>query len=106
MESVPTALRLVAVVALVAANGIFPAAEFAIVAVRRTRLIPLAEGGSKTARFVHAPPKIPTHISPPHNWGSQWPASAWAGSGACGRRPSRAIPARVACARRVGMPTP
>lgn len=45
-------MRLAAVVALVAANGMFVAAEFAIVAVRRTRLLPLAEGGSTTARLV------------------------------------------------------
>jgi putative hemolysin len=41
-----------AVVALVAANGMFVAAEFAIVSVRRTRLLPLAEAGSNAARLV------------------------------------------------------
>jgi CBS domain containing-hemolysin-like protein len=46
------ALRLAAVLALVAVNGMFVAAEFAIVSVRRTRLVPLAEGGSRTARLV------------------------------------------------------
>src|SRR3990170_6796291 len=45
-------LRLAAVLALVAANAMFVAAEFAIVSVRRTRLIPLVEGGSRTARLV------------------------------------------------------
>lgn len=45
-------LRLGAVLALVAANGLFVAAEFAIVSVRRTRLIPLIERGSRTARLV------------------------------------------------------
>lgn len=45
-------LRLGAVVALVAANAMFVAAEFSIVSVRRTRLIPLIEGGSRTARLV------------------------------------------------------
>ena len=45
-------LRLAAVLALVAANGMFVAAEFAIVSVRRTRLIPLVERGSRTARLV------------------------------------------------------
>ena len=45
-------LRLGAVLALVAANGMFVAAEFAIVSVRRTRLIPLIERGSKRARRV------------------------------------------------------
>lgn len=45
-------LRLGAVLALVAANGLFVAAEFAIVSVRRTRLIPLIERGSKPARLI------------------------------------------------------
>src|SRR3989304_2033242 len=45
-------LRLGAVLALVAADGMFGAAEFAIVSVRRTRLIPLIERGSKRARRV------------------------------------------------------
>jgi CBS domain containing-hemolysin-like protein len=44
--------RLVAVLALVAANGMFVAAEFAIVSVRRARLLPLAEGGSQAAKLV------------------------------------------------------
>ncbi len=45
-------LRLGAVLALVAANGLFVAAEFAIVSVRRTRLAPLIERGSRRARMV------------------------------------------------------
>jgi CBS domain containing-hemolysin-like protein len=45
-------LRLGAVLALVAANGMFVAAEFAIISVRRTRLIPLVEAGSSAARLV------------------------------------------------------
>jgi CBS domain containing-hemolysin-like protein len=45
-------IRLAAVLALVAANGVFVAAEFAIVSVRRTRLAPLIEQGSKRARLV------------------------------------------------------
>ncbi|MDQ7850279.1 MAG: hemolysin family protein [Armatimonadota bacterium] len=44
--------RLVAVLVLVAANGMFVAAEFSIVAVRRTRLLPLVESGSPRARMV------------------------------------------------------
>ncbi len=43
---------LVAVCVLVALNGMFVAAEFAIISVRRTRLIPLAERGSTAARLV------------------------------------------------------
>ncbi|MBI3976518.1 MAG: HlyC/CorC family transporter [Armatimonadetes bacterium] len=45
-------LRLTAVLVLVAANGMFVAAEFAIVSVRRTRLAPLVERGSRRARLV------------------------------------------------------
>jgi CBS domain containing-hemolysin-like protein len=40
----PTLLKLGVVLALVAANGMFVAAEFAIVSVRRARLAPLLEG--------------------------------------------------------------
>lgn len=43
-------LKLVAVLALVAANGYFVAAEFALVSVRRTKLEARAAGGSKQAR--------------------------------------------------------
>jgi CBS domain containing-hemolysin-like protein len=45
-------LRLAAVIALVAANGMFVAAEFAIVSVRRARLLPLVEAGSQAAKLV------------------------------------------------------
>lgn len=46
----PTALGLVAVIVLVLANGFFVATEFAIVAVRRSRLEQLArEGHSRAA---------------------------------------------------------
>jgi CBS domain containing-hemolysin-like protein len=45
-------LRLVAIVALVAANAFFVAAEFALVASRRTRLEAMARRGDKKARRV------------------------------------------------------
>ncbi len=48
----PILLGLAAVCVLVALNGIFVAAEFSIISVRRTRLIPLAERGSRAARLV------------------------------------------------------
>ncbi|MGQ0549695.1 MAG: hemolysin family protein [Armatimonadota bacterium] len=41
-----------AVCVLVALNGMFVAAEFAIISIRRTRLIPLAERGSTVAKLV------------------------------------------------------
>ena len=47
-----TALLLLAVLALVALNGFFVAAEFALVRVRRSRIEQLAEEGSRAARRV------------------------------------------------------
>lgn len=44
--------KLLAVLGLVAANGFFVAAEFSLVAVRRTRVEELAAGGNKTARLL------------------------------------------------------
>ncbi len=44
--------KLLAVIALVAANGFFVAAEFALVSVRRTRVEELVEQGHRTARIV------------------------------------------------------
>ncbi len=54
MELSPGAitLRLLAVFALVAANGLFVAAEFAIVKARRTRITQLVREGRRTARLV------------------------------------------------------
>src|ERR1700694_1457397 len=44
------ALRLLAVIMLVAANAFFVAAEFALVAARRTRIDALARGGDRKAK--------------------------------------------------------
>ncbi|HXF82626.1 MAG TPA: hemolysin family protein [bacterium] len=46
-------LALLAVAALLAANGIFAAAEFSIAKARRSRLAVLAERGKRLARIVH-----------------------------------------------------
>src|SRR4029077_6516011 len=46
------ALRLLAVILLVAANAFFVAAEFALVAARRTRIEALARGGDRKAKTV------------------------------------------------------
>ena len=47
-----TALKLVAVVILVAANGFFVASEFSLVGVRRSRIEALAAAGSRSAKRV------------------------------------------------------
>jgi CBS domain containing-hemolysin-like protein len=47
------ALRLIAVVLLVLANGFFVAAEFSLVSVRRTRVAELVAQGDKAAKWVH-----------------------------------------------------
>ena len=52
MFDLSMALGLVAVLALVAANGLFVATEFAYVAVRRTRVEQLASGGHARARLL------------------------------------------------------
>src|SRR5437773_555132 len=48
-------LRLLAVVALVLANAFFVAAEFALVAARRTRIEAMVRRGDRKARWVAAP---------------------------------------------------
>src|SRR5579863_9222233 len=45
-------LRLILLVAIVALNGFFAAAEVALVSVRRSRLTQLAEAGSASARVA------------------------------------------------------
>ena len=50
-DILPIALRLALVVALVLLNGLFVAAEFSIVAVRRTRMETLVEEGRPLARL-------------------------------------------------------
>ena len=51
-SSISTALAMVAVVVLVAANGFFVATEFALVSVRRTRMQQLAAEGNRRAASV------------------------------------------------------
>lgn len=50
VDAVLTALGLVGVVALIAANGYFVAAEFAFVAARRSKFVELADAGDRRAR--------------------------------------------------------
>jgi CBS domain containing-hemolysin-like protein len=52
--SINTVLGLVAIVLLIAVNGIFVAAEFALVAADRSRVDGLAEQGSRRARLVQS----------------------------------------------------
>src|SRR5919108_698365 len=59
-----TSLGLVAVIVLVLANGFFVATEFAIVAVRRTRLEQLAAAGNGNARAaIHVVGHLDTYIA-------------------------------------------
>ncbi|HNO66404.1 MAG TPA: CNNM domain-containing protein, partial [Tepidiformaceae bacterium] len=53
-ETTVTIIGLVAVVVLVAANGLFVATEFAYVAVRRSRIEQLAASGQSRARLLLA----------------------------------------------------
>ena len=74
-------LGLLAVPALVVLNGLFVAAEFALVAVRRTRIEELVAQGVAGARAVQTGhPTTSTAPSPPPSSASPWRASAWAGS--------------------------
>ena len=52
LEGIDIALGLLAVIVLIAANGVFVAAEFALVASDRARVDALAEQGSRRARLV------------------------------------------------------
>jgi CBS domain containing-hemolysin-like protein len=52
VSTLDVTLKLLSVLLLVAANGFFVAAEFALVSVRRSRIQVLAETGSRTARRV------------------------------------------------------
>ncbi len=45
-------LEAVGIVVLLAANGFFVGAEFALISARRTQVEPLASGGSRRARAV------------------------------------------------------
>src|SRR6266545_3974171 len=51
-QTIPTALGVTAVMALVLANAFFVAAEFALVGARRTRLDELAKAGDRKARLA------------------------------------------------------
>jgi CBS domain containing-hemolysin-like protein len=51
-DSTWSVLGIVAVFVLVAANAFFVAAEFALVAVRRSRVVELANTGHRTARIL------------------------------------------------------
>jgi len=52
LDPTSTVLKLLAVAVLVAINAFFVAAEFALVAARRTRIEPLAKAGHKSAKHV------------------------------------------------------
>ena len=55
-------LRLLAVVALVLANGFFVAAEFALVSVRRTRIAELVAQGNPAAQWAQKALQNPEQV--------------------------------------------
>ena len=55
-------LKLLAIVALIAANGFFVAAEFSLVSVRGTRIDQLAEDGSRVARVIQRAKRDPNRF--------------------------------------------
>ena len=70
---------LLAVFVLIAINGFFVAAEFALVKVRATRIEQLVNEGKKSARVAQQQIEhwIPQSRQP--SWGLHWPAWLWAG---------------------------
>src|SRR5256712_13549974 len=62
LSSASIALRLLAVFALVAANGLFVAAEFSIVKARRTRIAQLVRQGRRGARLVQRATENPEPV--------------------------------------------
>jgi CBS domain containing-hemolysin-like protein len=52
--AISSLVGIVAVVALIAANGFFVAGEFALVKIRSTRINQLAEEGNRTAKIIQA----------------------------------------------------
>ena len=61
-------LGLLAVFALVAANGFFVAAEFALVKIRKTRVDQLVAEGQRTALFVARPLYLFARLFRPIIW--------------------------------------
>jgi CBS domain containing-hemolysin-like protein len=56
------ALKLLAIVGLIAANGFFVAAEFSLVSIRPTRIDQLAEEGSRIAKIIQKAKRDPTRF--------------------------------------------
>ena len=76
MDSV---LKLAAVFALVAINGIFVAAEFALVGARPTRIDQLVAQGNRRARSSNTQWMTPTGSSLLRRLVSPWPVWGWVG---------------------------
>ena len=91
MPDVTIIIGLLAVLALVAANGLFVATEFAYVAVRRTRIEHLASRGHARARLLQGSLKKPRYVhrghAARHHDVQPWP---WLGGGAGAGAPDRA----------------
>ena len=73
-------LGVLAVPLLVLLNAFFVAAEFSLVAVRRSRVDEMVSTARVGAVAVRTRSNTSTTRSPPRNWASRWPAWRWAGS--------------------------
>ena len=82
--SLANILGIISVLALVAANGFFVAAEFSLVAVRRSRVTQLVEAGKRNARACSGPWIVWTPISPPASSAS--PSRRWRLAGSASLR--------------------
>ena len=102
--SLANILGIISVLALVAANGFFVAAEFSLVAVRRSRVTQLVEAGKRNAQGLAAglgsSGRLSRRLPARHH---HLVARAWLGRRACAGAPDRTVAfgSRLVCARRL-----
>jgi len=102
--SLANILGIISVLALVAANGFFVAAEFSLVAVRRSRVTQLVEAGKRNARALQrALDRLDAYLAACPARHHHLVAGAWLGRRACAGTPDRTVAfgSRLVCARRL-----